>query len=430
MVKVGIIGGSGLDDPKLLENYEEKQVETPYGEPSSSIACGKLHDTEICIIARHGKRHEIPPSQVNYRANIYALKKLGCTHILATTACGSLREEIKRGDFVILDQFIDFTRQRKITFFEKFPPGIENAKHTAIPEPFSDFLRQKIIAACEELGISFQKKGTVVTIEGPRFSTRAESNMFRIWGADVVNMSIAPEAILAKEAEIEYAAIAMSTDYDCWKIDEEPVSWEEILRSFNRNVEKVKNLLLKTIERITRDDEEFIKSKIRTIPHWPKQGVMFRDITTLLKDNEGFKRVIEIFYSRYKNRNIEIIAGIESRGFIIGGILANKLGVGFVPIRKKGKLPAETEKEEYDLEYGKDTVEIHKDAISPGQKVLLIDDLIAVGGTSLASCNLIEKLGGKIEEVAFIIELEDLKGREKLESKGHKVFSIVKFKGE
>lgn len=428
MVKIGIIGGSGLDNPELLSEYKEEKIETPYGAPSSAVTCGKLAGTEVCIIARHGKKHEIPPSQVNYRANIFALKKLGCTHILATTACGSLREEIKRGDFVILDQFIDFTKHRKITFHEKFPGGIENAKHTAMPEPFSEFLRKKIISACEELNIPFYKKGTVVTIEGPRFSTRAESNMFRQWGTDVINMSVAPEAMLANEANIEYSAIAMSTDYDCWKIDETAVTWEEILKIFGENIEKVKKLLVRTIEKITRDDEEFIKSKIRTIPHWPKQGVMFRDITTLLKDNEGFKRVVEIFYNRYKNREINVIAGIESRGFIVGGILAEKLGVGFVPIRKKGKLPAETIKEEYDLEYGKDAVEIHKDAIQQGQKVLLIDDLIATGGTMGAAANLIEKLGGVIEEIAFVIELPDLKGREKLSK--WEVFSIVKFEGE
>lgn len=427
-MKIGIIGGSGLDDPNLLENYEEKEAETPYGSPSSVITCGKIQDTEVCILARHGKKHEIPPSQVNYRANIYALKELGCTHILATTACGSLREEIKRGDFVILDQFIDFTRHRKITFHDTFPGGAENAKHTSIEDPFSDFLRKKIISACEEQGISFHKKGTIVTIEGPRFSTRAESNMFRQWGADVINMSIAPEAILAREAGLEYAAIAMSTDYDCWKIDEPAVLWEEILRIFSQNVEKVKKLLLKTIEKISRDDETFIKNKIRTIPDFPKQGIMFRDITTLLQDNEGFRRVIKILYNRYKNRDIGTIAGIESRGFIIGGVLAEKLGVGFVPIRKPGKLPYETLKEEYELEYGSDAVEIHKDAIQQGQKVLLIDDLIATGGTCRAAANLIEKLGGKIEEIAFVIELPDLRGREKLTK--WRVFSIVKFEGE
>ncbi|MEK6734713.1 MAG: adenine phosphoribosyltransferase [Pseudomonadota bacterium] len=172
----------------------------------------------------------------------------------------------------------------------------------------------------------------------------------------------------------------------------------------------------------------FIKSRIRTIPNFPKPGIMFRDITTLLKDKAGFEKISNIFYNRYKNKKIDVIAGIEARGFIIGSVIANKLGVGFVPIRKPGKLPSESVREEYELEYGKDAVEIHKDAIKAGEKVLLVDDLIATAGTARAAANLIEKLGGIIEEIAFVIELSDLKGREKL-SKWN-VFSIVKFEGE
>ncbi|MEK6906096.1 MAG: adenine phosphoribosyltransferase [Nanoarchaeota archaeon] len=171
-----------------------------------------------------------------------------------------------------------------------------------------------------------------------------------------------------------------------------------------------------------------IKEKIRTIPDFPKPGVMFRDVTTLFKDKDGMKKIMEIFYNKYKNVEIDVVAGIEARGFIIGGGLAEKLGVGFIPIRKKGKLPHETVNHEYNLEYGTDIVEIHKDAVSPGQKVLLVDDLIATGGTASASCHLIEKLGGNIVGCAFIIDLPDLKGKEKLSR--YDVFSIVEFEGE
>jgi len=201
-----------------------------------------------------------------------------------------------------------------------------------------------------------------------------------------------------------------------------------VRKRMEENVEKVKELLLSVIPKIAKIDEEFIKSKIRTIPDFPKKGIMFRDITTLLLNVEGMKRVIDVLYNRYNDRNIDVVAGIESRGFIIGSILANKLGVGFVPIRKPGKLPAEVISEEYELEYGKDKVEIHKDAIKLGQNVLLIDDLLATGGISRASANLIEKIGGKIVEIAFVIELVDLKGREKLSR--WNVFSIVGFEGE
>ncbi|MEK6827615.1 MAG: S-methyl-5'-thioadenosine phosphorylase [Nanoarchaeota archaeon] len=425
-LKIGIIGGSGLENPELLEDYLEKDVETPFGKPSSKLITGKLFGIDVVIISRHGKKHEIPPTQVNNKANIFALKYEGCKHILATTAVGSLREEIQQGDFVILDQFIDFTRRRDVSFYDKFEFG---AIHTPMANPFSENLRKKLITACDELKFSNHKTGTVVTIEGPRFSTKAESFMFRQWGADVINMSIAPEAILANEAEVEYGAIAMSTDYDCWKEGEEPVTWETVKQIMSDNVEKVKKVLLKVVESFSREEEvRKLKETIRTIPDFPKQGIMFRDITTLLKNREAVQKLIEIFYERYKDIEIDAIAGIESRGFALAGMLAGRLGTGLILIRKPGKLPAETISEAYNLEYGVDSVEIHKDAISPGQRILLIDDLIATGGTAEASCKLIEKLQGKIVECAFAIELPDLKGKEKLSR--YPVFSVMKFEGE
>lgn len=173
-----------------------------------------------------------------------------------------------------------------------------------------------------------------------------------------------------------------------------------------------------------------LKSVIRTIPDWPKPGIMFRDITTLLKDPKAFQFVVETLYERYKNQNIDAVAGIESRGFIIGGALAHRLGKGFIPIRKAGKLPSKTEREEYNLEYGSAIVEIHKDAVDEGDNILIVDDLIATAGTLVASINLIEKLGGKVVECAVIIELPDLHGRERIEKKGHKLYSLVEFEGE
>jgi len=171
-----------------------------------------------------------------------------------------------------------------------------------------------------------------------------------------------------------------------------------------------------------------IKSKIRTVPHWPKQGIMFRDITTLLKDPEGFKKTIDLLYDRYKDKKIDKVVGIESRGFIFGAPLAYLLGCGFVPVRKPGKLPAECESEEYTLEYGTDKIEIHKDAISKRDNVLIVDDLIATAGTAKAARNLIKKLGGHVVECAFIVELVDLHGRDKL--KGENIYSVVEFEGE
>ena len=173
-----------------------------------------------------------------------------------------------------------------------------------------------------------------------------------------------------------------------------------------------------------------IKSRIRTVPNWPKKGVMFRDITPLLEDPVGLKICLEDFVKRYKEMDIDLIAGIDSRGFILGGALAYLLGKGFVPIRKKGKLPPETESLEYELEYGKDCVEIKKDAIKEGQKVLLVDDLIATGGTALAAAELIKKLGGEIVELAVIVDLPDIGGSKKLKKAGYKYYTQTSFKGE
>jgi 5'-methylthioadenosine phosphorylase len=248
LVKIGIIGGSGLDDPDILKDASDTTATTPYGDPSSPLKQGKIAGVDVILIARHGREHTIPPTHVNNRANIHALKEAGCTHILATTAVGSLRQEIGRGDLVIIDQFIDFTRLRKLTFHDKFEP--HKPAHTPMAEPFDKDMRTLLIEGCKELTLKHHPKGTVVTIEGPRFSTKAESHMFRQWGADIINMSIAPEATLANEAGVPYAAVAMSTDYDCWKDDEEPVTWEAILEIFAQNVEKVTGLIIKTIPKI------------------------------------------------------------------------------------------------------------------------------------------------------------------------------------
>jgi 5'-methylthioadenosine phosphorylase len=248
-MNIGIIGGSGLDNPDFFETLRDEAVVTPYGEPSSPLKHGRIGGVGVVLLARHGRRHTLPPTQVNYRANIHALKMAGCTHILATTAVGSLREEIRRGDLVILDQFIDFTRRRHLTFHEAFEPHAP--VHAPMADPFNGALRNLLIAACERLGYAHHPRGTVITIEGPRFSTRAESRMFRLWGADVINMSIAVEASLANEARIAYAAVAMSTDYDCWKEDEEPVRWDAIAAVFKLNAEKVPRLLIQVIPQVT-----------------------------------------------------------------------------------------------------------------------------------------------------------------------------------
>ena len=244
-IKIGIIGGSGVDSPDILENIKQVKKHTPYGRPSDLITTGTYKGVEVAIIARHGQGHRIFPTMVNYRANVWALKELGVTHIIASTACGSLREEVKPGDLVFIDQFIDRTTKRHQTFYEG-----QEVCHIPMADPFCDKLRGVFIEAADRLKISNHKKGTMVTIEGPRFSTKAESNLFRSWGADVINMTTVPEAVLAREAGICYASIAMATDYDCWHKSEEPVSVEMILKVMKDNADNVIKILLEVMPRI------------------------------------------------------------------------------------------------------------------------------------------------------------------------------------
>ena len=247
-VKVGVIGGSGLDNPALMDNIRSRSVKTPYGKPSSTLTTGTIGGVPVAVLARHGKRHSIYPTGVNYRANIYALHKAGCTHILATTAVGSLRQRIRPGDLVFTDQFIDMTKHRALTFHEK------KVVHTPMAEPFCKALSALLARQAKALKLRHHKRGTVVTIEGPRFSTKAESHMFRLLGADVINMSTVPEVVLARELGMCYQTIAMSTDYDCWKEDEEPVTWEMIVETMRLNADNVIELLRNAIPEVEAAD--------------------------------------------------------------------------------------------------------------------------------------------------------------------------------
>jgi len=259
MAKIGIIGGSGLEDPKILKDAKEIDVETKFGKPSSALTIGRIAGVDVVILSRHGKKHSIHPGAVNYRANIMALKEQGCTNIIATSACGSLREDIKPGDFVVVDQFIDRTHGRQSTFYDK-----DNVAHIPMAEPFCPDIRKILFGTAKELNFRVHEKGTVVTIEGPRFSTKAESNMFRQWKADVINMSTVPECVLAREAGICYAVVCMSTDYDCWHETEGTVDIAMVLKTFKNNAEKVKKLIIKTIPKIKDNPECRCRTDIKS----------------------------------------------------------------------------------------------------------------------------------------------------------------------
>lgn len=242
---IGIIGGTGLENPDILKGAHDEDLTTPYGHPSSPIKVGFIKGVKVAILSRHGRQHTIPPTQVNNKANIWALKKLGCEAIIATTAVGSLKQDYGRGKIVIPHQLIDFTRRRELTFFDTFEPG--KLKHTTFADPFNMALWEKLCHAAAKKGYDYINHGVLITIEGPRFSTRAESELFRNWGADIINMSTAPEAILSAEIGIPYATIALITDYDCWCVNEEAVTTEVIEKVFNENVGKITEVLKECI---------------------------------------------------------------------------------------------------------------------------------------------------------------------------------------
>ena len=227
---IGIIGGSGLYNMPGLSDVQEERLATPFGDPSEIFVLGKLEGREVAFLARHGKGHRILPSELNFRANIYAMKSLGVSSILSVSAVGSLKEEHKPTDFVIPDQFIDRTFARNATFFGDGVVG-----HVAFADPVCPLVTDTFAKACEEVGVVGKKGGTYVCIEGPQFSTRAESNLYRTWSADVIGMTNLQEAKLAREAEISYATLAMVTDYDCWHEGHEDVTVEQVVKVMHQN---------------------------------------------------------------------------------------------------------------------------------------------------------------------------------------------------
>lgn len=228
--EIGIIGGSGLYAMPGLTGVHEERVETPFGEPSDAFVLGELEGRKVAFLARHGRGHRILPSELNFRANIYAMKKLGVERILSMSAVGSLKEEHKPGDFVVPDQFIDRTFHRVSTFFGEGIVG-----HVAFGDPVCSIVAAVMTDACKQEGVPAVQGGTYVCMEGPQFSTRAESNLYRSWGADVIGMTNLQEAKLAREAEICYATAAMVTDYDCWREGHDDVTVEQIVAVLNQN---------------------------------------------------------------------------------------------------------------------------------------------------------------------------------------------------
>ena len=264
----GIIGGSGLYGFAGLQNVETIEVDTPFGKPSSPIVIGEVKGKKLAFLARHGIGHVLSPSEVNYRANIYAFKELGIGKIISVSAVGSLRADYAPGHIVVPDQVFDFTKGRQRSFFGE---GI--VAHISTAEPFCPKLSAQLLKALREQDVVVHEGGTYITIEGPRFSTRGESNTFRSWGMSLVGMTASPEVFLAREAEICYATMAHVTDYDCWHISEEPVTVEMVINTLSHNTAVAQNTLVRMVDLLSEDNgseacecEDALKNAIMTNP--------------------------------------------------------------------------------------------------------------------------------------------------------------------
>ncbi len=250
-IEIGIIGGSGFYQIEGLKELKEVKLETPFGEPSDMYLTGELEGKRVAFLSRHGRGHRILPSEINFRANIYGFKMLGVERIISASAVGSMKENIHPMDVVIVDQFIDRTFRRINTFF-----GDGVAGHISFAHPVCPEISKHLIQSCKNIGIPFHSKGTYICIEGPAFSTKAESLLYRSWGVDVIGMTNVTEAKLAREAEICYATIALVTDYDCWHQEEEPVSVEMVLNYLRKNTENAKKIIKETIKTLPRERKE------------------------------------------------------------------------------------------------------------------------------------------------------------------------------
>lgn len=260
MAKIGIIGGSGLYEIEGLKITEDMTIlDTPFGPPSDHFMKGILEDVEVVFLARHGRGHKISPSEINYRANIYEMKRLGVDAIISVSACGSLKEEIRPLDFVVPDQFVDRTNKARESTF--FTDGI--VAHVAFAEPVSPELTKILIESAKRIGVRVHEKGTYINMEGPQFSTKAESNLYRSWGMDIIGMTNMVEAKLSREAGISYASLCAVTDYDCWHDSHETVTVEMIIQNLKQNVENAKKILRLAISQIGKLTEFSARSALK-----------------------------------------------------------------------------------------------------------------------------------------------------------------------
>jgi 5'-methylthioadenosine phosphorylase len=282
-MKIGIIGGSGLYNLKELEKVDKVQLDTPFGEPSSDFLTGEVHNIPVIFIPRHGLGHVLLPTEIPFRANIWGLKKLGVTHLISVGAVGSLKEEIIPGHMVFPDQFIDLTRHRTSTFFGNGVVG-----HVQFGDPVCPKLSEKLVEAAQTVGATIHLGGTYICMEGPAFSSRAESLLYRSWGADVIGMTNAQEAKLAREAEMAFASIALATDYDCWHVSESEVNVEDIIKVMHENVETARRIIVETLCNLPPD-----------FPNSQQDALKFALITEKSKIPQKTRSDLDLVLSKY-----------------------------------------------------------------------------------------------------------------------------------
>ena len=282
-MKVGIIGGSGLYNLKELEKVDKVQLDTPFGKPSSDFLTGEVHDIPVIFIPRHGLGHVLLPTEIPFRANIWGLKKLGVTHLISVGAVGSLKEEIIPGHMVFPDQFIDLTRHRTSTFFGNGVVG-----HVQFGDPVCPKLSEKLVQAAQTVGATIHLGGTYICMEGPAFSSRAESLLYRSWGADVIGMTNAQEAKLAREAEMAFASIALATDYDCWHVSESEVNVEDIIKVMHENVETARCIIVETLRNLPPD-----------FPNSQQDALKFALITEKSKIPQKTRNDLDLLLKKY-----------------------------------------------------------------------------------------------------------------------------------
>ncbi|XP_055328462.1 S-methyl-5'-thioadenosine phosphorylase-like [Paramacrobiotus metropolitanus] len=278
-IKIGIIGGTGLDEPNILKNPQRKEVTTPWGPPSDRLVLGDIHGVPVVLLARHGRHHSIHPGLINYRANLWALKEEGCTHVIVTNAVGSLREEMQPGDIVLLDQFIDRTTRREQTFYDGTPTGLPGICHIPMATPFCEETRQVLLSVIRSMNVPVRlhERGTIMVIEGPRYASKAESHLHRLFNCDVVGMTSVPEVVLANELGLSYNSIALVTDMDCWKEDAVHVTADLVVQRFNQFSRILVDVLHNAILKMKEYDWE---------PMIRQRQLMLRDAIMLPKASE------------------------------------------------------------------------------------------------------------------------------------------------